>query len=74
MPDDIVEQLRERAKRYERNGEPAPHCRDARLDERAASKIEALRAECDRLKMSLHLNLKAVADLTELVAQEARRG
>lgn len=71
---DIVEQLRDRAKRYERNGEPAPHCRDARLDERAAAMIESLRLRCERLEVSLHMMLGTAADLCDVVTREARRG
>lgn len=71
---DIVEQLRERAKRYERNGELVPHCRDARLDERAAAMIESLRLERERLQVGWHLAVKALAAATDRLAQEARRG
>lgn len=71
---DIVEQLRDRAKRYERNGEPAPHCRDARLDERAADMIQALRLQRGSLEISLQLAHKALGEMTDRLAQEARRG
>lgn len=74
MAEPIVEQLRDRAKRYHRDGQPTSHCHDARLDERAADMIERLRAQRDELDIVLHKALKALSEATGWIAQEARRG